>query len=201
MSTPPKHEAQWIQKEDEQGIVQIGLSWHERQPKPGQFLCALAGFMLLPTLFFLAGGMLGWKEGGLLFLLCLGIALALFWFGVTLHGPHVPRALVFVRGGKMLIPNGMPRLEHLTEIGGSHDFIVSIESHLVRNYGDPRDDYYSVRMICANGSMIVVTRNLLEEEAMVVAVQLSNALQMLRRQRGEVEVEVNVVDPPDARAA
>lgn len=158
-------------------IIRAGASWGETRPRTEQFLTRVAMGSVFVSLFsffapqFIPLGLLG-LVGSLGFLFFM---------------PPPMRAVYFTHDGRMLTPHGIFYLPFSGQIGGHHDNIVSIEARMMRD--QPNSDapnwekMFEVVIVSSGGDLVIVSRNTPEATALKAAVQLTNALQAIRKDR------------------
>lgn len=165
---------------DEDGlIIRAGANWAETRPTMNGFAMSLMmasifglliGFVYLPVL---PWALMGLAVGGFM----------IFFM------PPPERALYFSNDGRMLTPHGIFYRPGQEKIGGHHDHVVSIEARMQHDQPN-RDEpnaarMYEVILISNGGDLIVMSRNLFEQDALKVAAQLNHALSRIRKERAD----------------
>jgi hypothetical protein len=165
---------------DEDGlIIRAGARWGESRPTLERFAISLLVMSMFATLIGLVYlPVLGWGLIGLLVVIV-----------IAFYIPPAERALYFSNDGRMLTPHGIFYRPELEKIGGHHDHIVSIEARMQHDQPN-RDEpnaarMYEVILISNGGDLIVMSRNLFEQDALKVAAQLNHALNRIRKERAE----------------
>lgn len=161
---------EWIQKwADDDTLEAVGLRWTEYRPfREG--VCLVLG---IPGIVLGLAFALGGHGAGLLF--ALGGAVLMY---VMIAMPGRPREIVFWRDGRMETPLGLstgylrPGRRWLHHTG-----IRSVETEVLHKEGTYT---HGVRIFYEGGETNHVAKNLMPDDAHMVAVRLSTALRHLR---------------------
>ncbi|GGF35463.1 hypothetical protein GCM10011321_28190 [Youhaiella tibetensis] len=168
--------------QDEDGRIDwIHVGWHEARP-----FVELIGWKL-----FIAGagstgiGYVVSLMGGGTFMMALGAGGALAGLLLSYALPGKQRAMVLYANGSIGTPCGTPWRPWETEIKGTHDRIVSIESRPQQQTQSGGRRLFEVVLISKRGSIVLLSHNCPEESAFGAAVQLTEALGDLRQEAAD----------------
>lgn len=152
-------------------LIRSGFEWSER--RDSTFIPFLSG-LLISVLPFLYGIFLIVADKPLGYPVLIGSAFFMWlcWRGIR-HGTSLPRSLVFGADGAIDSPRGLPDFPKLRRWEMQHADIVSIEAKM--NMGNS-----TVELFKHGGGRELLAQKLTVDEARLVAVQLTTALNEMR---------------------
>lgn len=161
-----------IRERDKSGVlIRSGFEWSER--RDSTFIPFLSGLLIsaLPVLY---GLLLIFADKPLGYPVFIGSVFIMWlcWRGIR-HGTSLSRSLVFGADGAIDTPRGLPGFPKLRRWEMQHSDIVSIEAKM--NMGNSM-----VELFKRGGGRELLAQKLLADDARLVAVQLTTALNEMR---------------------
>lgn len=182
----------FVEDQDENGNLQVfGVQWTEARVGLEQFATFVVCLLFFGGIGLTAAGFLTWTPAtGVPIGLFGGVAVFLIWgwwelLKLCFRMPGRKRELTFCRDGTIYAPFGMAAYpsEH-DRVTGHHADIVSIEARQFAFPEGQRKPWYAhgVTLYKRNGQMAHVAKNLEQEEAHMLAVNLTQALEAMREE-------------------